>query len=507
MISFLKRAASKIGRFFWSWGFLKFVLLAFTLCIFLYVEEDWRGARAWVATQAKWQAQGETFDIFQLSPRPVPRDQNLAALPLFKMEPNAADKAALQPLALNQAFRINPSYDLPRGGNWQKGKLADAQKNRKLVTDTYLSVFKALPPTQDSLAEFNALYPALDELRLAAASHPYCQFEQNYRFDEPYHLYLPLITAQIKLSQFLTAHAILALDAPKPDVALEDIETNFKLVSGLREQPLLVSGLCAIGMTSVNFSVIYQGLVTHAWNDAQLAELQNVLAQTDFLADYQHSIRGEACISTSFLDQFKHQTSHAVTGLYPKRQDSAPFFRPDGWIDMSKARSANFDLTAVHFVDVNKRVLSPHAVDQFVADVETKQRSVGASFSLWNILSRVAVGPIKSAVQKFVQMQVWVDEARIACALERYRLAHGTYPGSLAALIPSDIDELPHDIMTGEPYHYQLRADGTFLLYSVGWNGTDDGGSVVFKKDAPIQIDYNQGDWVWPTPDHGNYHH
>ena len=92
-----------------------------------------------------------------------------------------------------------------------------------------------------------------------------------------------------------------------------------------------------------------------------------------------------------------------------------------------------------------------------------------------------------------------MDETRIACALERYRLAQGVYPGSLDTLAPAYINELPHDIMNGQPYHYQFRPDGTFLLYSVGWNQTDDGGKVVFKKDAPTQIDYNEGDWVWPT--------
>jgi hypothetical protein len=82
--------------------------------------------------------------------------------------------------------------------------------------------------------------------------------------------------------------------------------------------------------------------------------------------------------------------------------------------------------------------------------------------------------------------------------LERYHLAHGVYPESLDALGALG-DGLPHDPMNGEPYHYQLRPDGTFLLYSVGWNQTDDGGKVAYKKDAPNQADYRQGDWVWPV--------
>ena len=86
----------------------------------------------------------------------------------------------------------------------------------------------------------------------------------------------------------------------------------------------------------------------------------------------------------------------------------------------------------------------------------------------------------------------------MVCGLERYRLAHETYPPKLDALAPAYIDELPHDIMNGEPYRYRLNADGTFLLYSVGWDQVDEGGTVGYRADDPKRINYETGDWVWP---------
>jgi hypothetical protein len=44
-----------------------------------------------------------------------------------------------------------------------------------------------------------------------------------------------------------------------------------------------------------------------------------------------------------------------------------------------------------------------------------------------------------------------VDQARIACALERYRLANGKYPAALADLIPRFLDKIPADVITGKP--------------------------------------------------------
>jgi len=507
----MKRFFTKFGRFFWSWCFLKFVLWAVTLIIFLYVEEDWRGARAWAATKAKWEAKGESFDFNELVPPPVPDDQNLAAIPLFKMEPDTdpKNKGNLAPLALHRAYRVGqPGNDVPTGGwgNYQRGKLPDMEKIREGVATQYAEVFKTALPTNDSLAQFDALYPFIADLRTAAATRPFCRFEQNYRFEPPYGLYMSLLTAQIATSRILTNHALLALDAHKPDLALDDIKTNFKLVSGLREQPMYVSGLVAVGATAVSLSAVYPGLALHSWNDTQLADLENELAQIDFLSNYQHVMRGEAiCIMIPIYDSIKvnrHRLADILKKTYgetpeSKSQDFFPDFWADGWIDLTKTRSVSIDLNVVSLVDSKARLVFPKSADQFAA--ENAQVRWDTYFP-WNIFSSVTAGPIANAVSHFAKMQVWLDEARIACALERYRFAHGAYPDSLDVLAPACIAELPRDIMNGEPYHYLLRPDGTFLLYSVGWNQTDEGGKIVYKQDNPNQGDYTQGDWVWPTP-------
>jgi hypothetical protein len=53
--------------------------------------------------------------------------------------------------------------------------------------------------------------------------------------------------------------------------------------------------------------------------------------------------------------------------------------------------------------------------------------------------------------------------------------------------------------MTGQPFKYQRNADGSFLLYSVGFNKTDDGGTVVLGQSGK-SVDLRRGDWVWRYP-------
>src|SRR5208282_901758 len=118
--------------------------------------------------------------------------------------------------------------------------------------------------------------------------------------------------------------------------------------------------------------------------------------------------------------------------------------------------------------------------------------------SPYNRLEVMFLPGIGAVVKKFAYAQSSVDLARVAIALERYRLAHGEFPESLDALAPQFIAKLPHDIINGQPLHYRRTGDGQFVLYSVGWNETDDGGTVGLKKDGAVDI--NQGDWVWRYP-------
>jgi hypothetical protein len=54
---------------------------------------------------------------------------------------------------------------------------------------------------------------------------------------------------------------------------------------------------------------------------------------------------------------------------------------------------------------------------------------------------------------------------------------------------------LPHDVITGQPLAYKLNPDGGYVLYSVGWNETDDGGTIKQTKSGGVE--QSEGDWVW----------
>jgi hypothetical protein len=492
-------------RFFWSWGFLEFVVGMIGLVILFYVEEDWRGAHAWAATRAEWEAKGETFDFNRLIPPPIPDDQNLGAIPLFKLEPAKYDDGTsyLGVVTLNRAMRTDlPGNELPMGNGKPEGGLPDMANIRKVIATDYSAAFKGATPPEDTLVQFDALYPFLSELRAAAATRPLFRLPEDYTILPPASRLLSPVTALIKLSKILTLHAILALDHHQSDLALEDIKINCQLASGAKRDPSLVGGLVAIGMAAISHGAIEDGLAQHEWSDAQLVEIDHTLAQVNFLADYQFAMRSELTESAANFDYYKalshqHYRDHILDmKVFP----GLGLIWSDGWWDDNKTRMAAFIFNALAAVDPRSRLVFPKVDSDLQHQIEQANARWDA-YAPWNIFSNIAAGPITNAGTHFAAAQVrWVDEARIACGLERYRLAQGVYPASLDALAPAYIDGLPHDIMNGQPYHYQLRPEGTYLLYSVGWNQTDEGGKVVYKAGSPTQIDYHEGDWVWPTP-------
>jgi hypothetical protein len=115
------------------------------------------------------------------------------------------------------------------------------------------------------------------------------------------------------------------------------------------------------------------------------------------------------------------------------------------------------------------------------------------SFAPYSFLARIAIPNFKRVVPITAYNQTLVNEAYVACALERYRLAHQQYPNSLNELVPQFADKISCDIFGGQPLHYRKTDDGKYLLYSIGWNEKDDGGQ---RKSDPGK-DQDQGDIVW----------
>ena len=70
---------------------------------------------------------------------------------------------------------------------------------------------------------------------------------------------------------------------------------------------------------------------------------------------------------------------------------------------------------------------------------------------------------------------------RGAIAAERYRMKHGKWPGKLGDVVPEFLAGVPNDPFDGTPLKLAKTADG-IVVYSVGYDGVDDGGKLNRKQ-------------------------
>jgi hypothetical protein len=303
----------------------------------------------------------------------------------------------------------------------------------------------------------------------------------------------------IRLSKVLAFHAVLSLGQGKGGLALDDIKINLIVARGVMRDPSLVGGLVGIGVTAISRCAVCHGLVWHEWTDSQLEQLQLSLGSLDLLKDAQFSLNSEAALGATSLNFLRTADAAQFKRGFGQSPMSTTFsYWPIGWFELNKSQSLEMFSVELDALDPQDHRVFAEKVDRVSRQASDDSKS-WLALAPWNILYTGSAPALTRAVAMFAQGQVWIDETRIACALERYRLAHGEYPAALDALLPACIDALPHDIMNGEPYRYRLRPDGTFLLYSVGWNQTDDGG-VEVDEPGGTRRDFTQGDWIWPTP-------
>ncbi|MCE0482628.1 MAG: hypothetical protein LV479_00135 [Methylacidiphilales bacterium] len=475
-----------------------------------YTMEDSRGAHEWEAAKDRLRAAGEVTDFSDLIPPEIPDERNLAAIPLFRVD-IAKDTESPELGNLNRMMaHIEPDFDsMPKVGLLFKGQKTDFGPVEDYLAKRYEKVEGHPPDKLDALAQFDALCQELTDLRQAALVRPQCRFPRDYVSMPPFNRPYGTTTVLLKLFKVINLHALVALHENRPDMALGDIEAAIKISDALRREPILISGLVGIGGMAIMDQSIWEGLVSHAWTDQQLDELQKQLQGGDFLSDYQLCLRGEATGQMApMLDYFRdHRQLRSVIALAhdddsSSRPDSAiahllAWLVPNGWFDLAKVRGLSIYFQAAREVmsDKDHRVY-PEKSDQLAQ----KGKSGIYFYDMPDVLVGLACGPVINSAGPFATGQFRIDAIITACALERYRLAHGSYPASLDELGAVEAGGVPHDIMSGDAYHYALPDHGSYLLYSVGWNQVDDGGKIIYKADNPNAQDWKKGDWVWPGP-------
>ena len=479
----------------------------FSLVVLFYAEEKWRGKRAWAAANREMSAHGEQFNLGAIIPPTVPDDENFAMTPalaaLFDYETVPWGPAGNARWRNNEVIERLQSMQLPMSQksyyrSWLDGEFVDLQTWQHYFQTNGVSAATSRQPAEDVLQALAKYEPVFNELR-QAARRPYSRFPVQYEkgllAERPHWAVLK------NLGHLLRLRSVAQLAMDRPSKAFEDFELSLLLANSLKDEPSFFAQYLRQEMILEALQPIWEGLADHRWSEAQLAAVQDNLAPMNLLADYAPAWRAEIVLFIDIGNQLlaAGERKHAPLPRQGGPADKLLALYPSGWIFQDQAQLYRFYRNGISAL-----MLDPVRQRLFVPRIAEAGAWLASSSPGFQILVRPKLQQmLRDGTAHFALTQTAVNEALVGCALERYRLETGQFPERTETLVPKYLSRLPHDIVNGQPLKYQRRSESSFVLYSVGWDETDEGG----KPGPPIE-DWRQrmspawqsGDWVWIHP-------
>ena len=296
--------------------------------------------------------------------------------------------------------------------------------------------------------------------------------------------------------------ALAEVEAGDTEAALREIRTLDRMGGALQSEPLILSYL--VRMTVIGYipEILWQGMAQHRWNEKQLEAVQQMLSRIDLLSDCQRVTRGERAILNDYFAMLRQQhadvyaTASAATGIQDVRPKSLP---PASGI---LPQSAMLYQNEVCYNRWLQDLVLP-VIDAQAGRIYPRRQAAGAELlrqtqtTPYNFLAKLMLQVYPTIMVRTAAAHVAIQQAVVACALERFWLRNGHYPETLHKLVPDYLSEPVEDALSGEPFQYQRQANGQYNLYSVGWNEEDNGGVIATEPGSPDRRDDQSCDWVW----------
>ena len=499
------------------------LIVLVTLIALYHAEENFRGKRAWERYRKEAEARGVKFDFATFIPPPIPDEQNAAANRIVQewFPKPLPDDANWPDLLAKAEQRIaspkNPTerrtterfIDLVAMKEALAEEESGKEKRAHRIPEQNRTPQERAAAAVAVLESLKVYQPALDELR-AAAKRPHVRYPIDYKLDDPFSILLPHLAKIKRLVQTVRLQANANLAAGRIDDAFADVMFMLWLTDSMHGEPFLIDQLVRIACLQITMQPLWEGLAEHKWTDAQLQQLQQRLRQFDFVTDMIGPMGSERAASVGVIHRLARDSRSrpGIADLFdmgnqptfkPKAAAFLTSLVPRGWFYFEALNYCTLlDVQMEQGFDLQKKTINSFRMEENHARMEADLENANGVKAVFThrYFAKLLLPALKNATRKFALGQVAADQGALACALERYRLANGKLPDTLDALVPKYMTKLPHDVLSGEPLKYKRINGGDFVLSSVGWPITGDGGRSFPPADSAKPKD-RPGDWMW----------
>ena len=275
---------------------------------------------------------------------------------------------------------------------------------------------------------------------------------------------LPSLSDIRTAARLLKLEGILHAENSDDELAVRSTISIFGIARSLAKEPVLVSQLTCSSCKFLAATTIEYCLNRIEFNDEQLIRLIDCVRNAELISDMSQAFVGERCGGLDFFMAPEFVKTNIVKG-----KPSRPI------LELYKAVGL-LDSDTIIYLDIMDEYIKSTQLPMYrrqeaIKAIDARLQSISQAHVLLHLiipaLSRVAILDLRSIAQ--------LRNARVALAIERYRLAAGKLPDALADLVPDYLDSVPEDPFDGDELRYRKLEVG-FVVYSIGEDLSDDGG-------------------------------
>ena len=249
---------------------------------------------------------------------------------------------------------------------------------------------------------------------------------------------------------------------------------GYKMSDHMGQEQSVIGGLVQIAMEAITGSGVEHYLKVFASQPAALAHMQKLLDSQPALPDPRVHLRGETVMMSMFFD--------AIPQMKPGELEKTYGLQGDAFVSLAFRFPAMRDAAYATFLHehrlINAKIKENHTswenVDRAFLEADSRLRAnTSISGKLTSLFVPVFSGYSRARAADIADRRVLQSSVRILQA----RISTGRFPPTLP-----DYGDVSTDPLTSKPLLYKPAPKG-FVLYSVGQNKTDEGGSMKDDKE------------------------
>ena len=273
-----------------------------------------------------------------------------------------------------------------------------------------------------------------------------------------------------------------------PDKALASYLLVVRLGNHVSCGPFLIDDLVAISCNVTGLKAIEGCILRNELDERTLADVQERLhAFSTRRPRFSSAMKNERAYTEHEIEYTVRDPGWFMGGEEAWQGELEKYsMTPDEWRDMMRGDVAVYWEVAEDFFRMPlPELLAAEADDKLkeLVNAGKGERPLNMMSLLGSTLARAGV--------EFGKGDLYWTMVDVELALARCKLRHGRYPDKVEEVKDLMLSD-GLDPFSGQPLHYRLEDDGSFTVWSVGLNLTDDGGDVPDTHN-PWQGD----DYVW----------